>query len=130
VLRIPTHVEELAGVFAEPGRGHDAQGGRAGPAARRRPIRKTGAAWPGDIGSTGRSIPGPDAGRHAIYREELRLYKEIFPATRELLSKIYKAEREAETRRNSLRFEAQFDGLLIMNPLLWNLMVFLPLQIT
>jgi xylulokinase len=37
----------------------------------------------------------PDAGRHAIYKEKLGLYRELFPATRGLLSKLHEAENES-----------------------------------
>lgn len=33
----------------------------------------------------------PNAGRHAIYQEKLELYREIFPTTRDLLSRLHKA---------------------------------------
>jgi xylulokinase len=33
----------------------------------------------------------PDAERHAIYQERLKLYRELFPATRGLLSKLHRA---------------------------------------
>ncbi len=33
----------------------------------------------------------PDARRHAIYKEKLGLYRQLFPATRDLLSKMHRA---------------------------------------
>jgi xylulokinase len=35
----------------------------------------------------------PDAARHAIYKEKLGLYRELFPATRNLLRKMHKSEK-------------------------------------
>jgi xylulokinase len=39
----------------------------------------------------------PNAVRHAIYKEKLGLYRELFPATRDLLSKMHRAEKSRES---------------------------------
>ncbi len=39
----------------------------------------------------------PNAARHAVYKEKLGPYRELFPATRELLSKMHRAEKSRES---------------------------------